>query len=597
MQQPFDQQVPHPGSGSPDQSARQQGSEALLECTYVADSRTALRLSRVIELDRWRSPRTWAIVAALPLVVMARHIFELVTGAGRSDTGPLGLLGAYIALLIPAAIIVALITGVRMMKKNPLVTAYSSVGLPMRVRYGRTAMEVSLTSGTATIDYTGIKGVTFFGGAALLHREFGSSLALPRELFPASALNLIRDGQVPGAHTIWGTSGSTHTASNLPLIAPDSGRPFPHPAGAPRHRRSDVKTSATSRRRRTVWIGLAVAWTIAIVIAVTLNVGGDGGNQRPGATDNAGRIESIPVPPGAYGYVAIDPAAKILYVANGHQSTTSPGSLSAIDMATSKIISTVEIAAFPQAIAVDPSGRSVYVVSAPNAGRSDGLLTIFDTVTNTVVTTIPTNKESVSVGVDPVTHIAYVNNSSDRGIDPKIGNYAASSLAVVPHGSRTVTATISTGTFSTDFTIVPEPGTAFVTSSDKSVKVVDLAKNALIGTISLSINPSKILFDPGVNRVFAVDKKGLIAIIDPIAMSVAGTIDGLGQEIDAVAVDSATHTLYIASFQDSRIRTIDTVTHAVTGSFRAPAPSSLAVDPDSHAVYSFGDSRISLIHR
>lgn len=591
MQQPFDQQVPHPGSGSPDQSAQQQGSEALLECTYVADSRTALRLSRVIELDRWRSPRTWAIVAALPLVVMARHIFELVTGAGRSDTGPLGLLGAYLALLIPAAIIVALITGVRMMKKNPLVTAYSSAGLPMRVRYGRTAMEVSLTTSDTTIDYTGVKGVTFFGGAAMIRRDFGPGIALPGELVPASALARIREVRTQGSASATSTSAPSLGASTPLPDSPSSWTPPPISVGEPRHRRVDP-----SRDRTIGLIGIAAGVVFVVLIAVTLVATGNHEKSpiTSGALENT---ETIAVPPGPYGYVAVDPVARVLYIANGNRDSADPAALSAVDIATKKVLATVPITANPRAITVDSGIHAVYVVSAPNERDNDGVLTVFSAATNAVVATVPTKKNSVSVAVDPVTHIAYVNNSTDSAVDPKVGNYAASSLSSVPYGSNSVAATIPTGMYSNGIAIVPESGVAFVTSSDKSVKIVDLAKNSLVRSIPLSINASMLVFDPGVNKVFAADKKGMIAVIDPVSMTVNGIIDGLGQEIDAVAFDSEVHTLYIASFQDSRIRAIDTLTQSITASMDSPSPSSLAVDPKSHAIYSFGTSKVTVIHR
>ncbi|MRH88634.1 hypothetical protein GFY24_14475 [Nocardia sp. SYP-A9097] len=123
----------------------------------MADSRTALRLSRALEIVRWRSPKIWGYVAALPLVIMARHIFDLVTGESLKGSALLGIVGVYLAVLVLAIIVVALITGVRMMKVNPQIRTYAATGASLWARYGGEAMEVPSTAGFSTISYTQIK--------------------------------------------------------------------------------------------------------------------------------------------------------------------------------------------------------------------------------------------------------------------------------------------------------------------------------------------------------------------------------------------------------------------------------------------------------
>jgi YVTN family beta-propeller protein len=108
--------------------------------------------------------------------------------------------------------------------------------------------------------------------------------------------------------------------------------------------------------------------------------------------------------------VAVDPATRSVYVANscgagGGVQPGSCGTVSVIDAATGTVTRTIPVGRSPYGVAVDPAARTVYV---PNAG--DGTVSVIDAATGTVTGTVPVGAGPDAVAVDPGTHAAYVAN-------------------------------------------------------------------------------------------------------------------------------------------------------------------------------------------
>ncbi|MEV6069809.1 YncE family protein [Nocardia sp. NPDC052001] len=509
------------------------------------------------------------MVAVLPLIIMARHIFDLLTSESRSELGLLGLFGVYFALLAVALIMVPLITGIRMLRRNPLLESYAAAGTRMWARYGNELLDVPSTTGRSTLRYDEIKDVAAFGTAVFIRPHHGQGFALPVELVPDQALAALR----------------SRGRSAVPM--PETTVDTPHA--------DDAGQAPRSRLRQTILVVCALAVAVAIFATIGLTTGGDHGYgtpvQRAVGTTIAVELQTS-------GTLALDPVEKLLYVGNSPEDSSMPGSVSVVDLVTNTVKTTIRLTTNPKSIAVDPSTRTVYVASSSGIGSRVGSVTVIDGVTNTITANIPTKQDSRVVVVDPATHTVLVNNltgSSDVN-DPK-ANHAESAVSVIPAGSTSVATTVPSGIYSMGIAVVPDLRTAFVSSQDRTVKVIDLATNTQTGSIPLSIDAGTIMFDPGSNKVFAVDRKGVVAVIDPGTRNIVGTIDGLGQEIHAVAIDSGTHAMYLASATDDRVKVVDTVSHAITGAFGTPSPQSLAVDPTTHTLYAYSAGQVSVIRR
>ncbi len=179
MQQPYQS---NPSNGNPPTLP--------LEVRVVADRSTAAQLTRATVLGRWRSPRTWAYIATIPLVLMARVIILVILNTSRS--GPANLFVTYFGLLLVTIVFAVLITALRMVRPLRQVVEYASPGSTITVRYQQNSLDVVLTNRTVSIDYGKIVELYVIGNAVHLRPRGMHPISLPRELFPDAALNLMR---------------------------------------------------------------------------------------------------------------------------------------------------------------------------------------------------------------------------------------------------------------------------------------------------------------------------------------------------------------------------------------------------------------------
>jgi len=113
---------------------------------------------------------------------------------------------------------------------------------------------------------------------------------------------------------------------------------------------------------------------------------------------------TIPVGANPQG-VAVDPAARTVYVAN-----QGGGTVSVIDAATGTVTRTIPVGSLPEGVAVDPAARTVYVTKA-NQRYGTATVLVVDEAASTVTATVPVGSEPAGVAVDPDSHTAYVANA------------------------------------------------------------------------------------------------------------------------------------------------------------------------------------------
>ena len=145
--------------------------------------------------------------------------------------------------------------------------------------------------------------------------------------------------------------------------------------------------------------------------------------------------------------VAVDPASRTVYVANGYGDT-----VSVIDEATGAVTRTIRVGASPQAVAVDPAARTVYVTSI-----LAGTVSVIDAATGTVTSTIPVGYFPEGVAVDPAARTVYVTKANQR--------YGTDTVLVVDEAASTVTATIPVGSEPAGVAVDPDSHTAYVANA------------------------------------------------------------------------------------------------------------------------------------
>jgi YVTN family beta-propeller protein len=212
--------------------------------------------------------------------------------------------------------------------------------------------------------------------------------------------------------------------------------------------------------------------------------------------------------------------------------TYTNGSMSVINPVTDKVTATIALpaGAEPSAVAIDTSTHVAYIAN------SNGSVVVFSCKTNTVTGTLPVNSHPQSIAVDSTTHTIYAgdpNGNTVSVINPTTG----------------VTATLRV-TQPARLAVDPPLHTLYVTSasSDGTLEAIDETSSA-VHPITVGPGPYGVAVDTATHRVY-VSNTGdrTVSIVDGTSDRVVGTTSSLDpiQNVGNVAVDAATHTAYIA---------------------------------------------------
>jgi len=125
-------------------------------------------------------------------------------------------------------------------------------------------------------------------------------------------------------------------------------------------------------------------------------------------------------------------ALTFAYVTNVDDNT-----VSVINTANSKVVATISVGGFPDAVATTPDGTNAYVTNA-----FDNNVSVIDTATNKVVATIPVGSSPNCVAITPNGTHRY--GDDDRRHPPLayVTNGADNTVSVIDTASNTVVATI-----------------------------------------------------------------------------------------------------------------------------------------------------------
>ncbi|MEV6771270.1 hypothetical protein AB0N05_21885 [Nocardia sp. NPDC051030] len=184
---------PYPDNSTPGNlsgAARQQPSLPL-DVSVVAQSGTAIQLQRATLPMMIRSPLMWILVATIPLILMAKHIFDVITNTSHNGDGLLGIIKIYFGLLAVTLVLMVPVIAMKFVWPSKDYRAYASKGKTLRVLYRQDSLDVILATGTTTVSYDEIDELTDHGPVVYLRYRVWKGVSLPRELFPAEALALM----------------------------------------------------------------------------------------------------------------------------------------------------------------------------------------------------------------------------------------------------------------------------------------------------------------------------------------------------------------------------------------------------------------------
>lgn len=264
-----------------------------------------------------------------------------------------------------------------------------------------------------------------------------------------------------------------------------------------------------------VWVATSDSATLAIYEIDT-------------STNSVASVISTPCPGGcltsAPGSIAFAPDGKRAYWVN-NVALPLGGTLSVIDIATNKIVDTIQVGHVPEGVAVTPDGKRAYVTNS-----EDFSVSVIDTKTDTVMDTIGSLGNSPwGVAVTPDGKYAYVPTCA-----------GPAGVSVIDTKTNAIVTTVLTPGCPLEIAISPNGRVAYVTDdSSNEVLVIDIATNTLTGNIPLgsscgssSAGATGVAFGPFGRRAYVTNQDNNCAyVVDTVSKSVVDTIPGLSAPI------------------------------------------------------------------
>ena len=265
----------------------------------------------------------------------------------------------------------------------------------------------------------------------------------------------------------------------------------------------------------------------------------------------------------------------LCYIANN-----SLGLVTAIDLDTESVLTTIEVATTPTGISITPNGLFAYV---SDFGSSD--ISVIATSDNTVTNTITVGTNPFGVAITP------------NGLYVYVANNGSANVSVINTLTNTVGTTISVDTGPMGIAITPDGAYAYVVNNGSdSVSVIDISSNSVSTTISVGTSPAFIAITPDGSYAY-VSNNGVdtISVIDISSNTVSTTIT-VGNGPYGVAASPDGLYIYVVNSSDGTVSVIDTSTNTVSTTITVGGtPDYVVVQPNGFTIYVTNSGTISVI--
>ena len=228
-------------------------------------------------------------------------------------------------------------------------------------------------------------------------------------------------------------------------------------------------------------------------------------------------------------------------------------SVSVIDVATNKLVSTIEGPNNPYGIAATPDGKSLYV---SNAGSDK--VTVISTYSNSVVGSVDVGLFPHGIAVSPDSRLVYVANTG-----PNTGPGGSKSVSVINVTTNTVVGTFSVGLAPQEIAVTPDSSTLYITCHD-GLYVVDADTRKVRRTLPGLAQAHGVEFTPCGKFAYVVNTwQDSLSIVDVKTSKVVSTVQ-VGKSPWNVAFRPDGAFAYVTNANDDTVSVIDTNKRAVT---------------------------------
>lgn len=259
--------------------------------------------------------------------------------------------------------------------------------------------------------------------------------------------------------------------------------------------------------------------------------------------------------------------AVVAYVTNEES-----GTVSLLDRAKDRVVSTLQVGRAPRAIMVEPNTRRAFVLN-----EGDDTITVVDVNTQRVVHTL-------NVEVRSRAHDLAISPQGDRLF---VANSALNSLSVLDSASFSVVATIPVGISPVAVAVDPRSTRVLVVNQgSNSVSMVDSFSNRAVATATVEPGPVHISVDPNTERAYVASPGS--AFMSVLSISTGQVVRRLnvGPGAAASLPDVIPSRLFVVKPSQNRVVVFDTNFNVEIGGFPAGhGPYRMALDPDRDKLY------------
>lgn len=372
----------------------------------------------------------------------------------------------------------------------------------------------------------------------------------------------------------------------------------------------------------TLYVGNAGNDTVSVINAKTCNASDLSGCAHAPTT--------VADPEGPGTGIAVNPLTDTIYVANAGSPypSTAGHTVSVIDGTTCnatttsgchQILPTVTVGYQPTSVAVDPASDTIYVADAGIAQNSN-LVSVIDGATCNATTTSGCNQvpTSITVGISPFAILLDVNTQTAY-----TANYIDASVSVIDIATCNATTTSGCGQKTTTIPVGSSPWALTLDQAHDSLFVADNQDDTLsaidtstcnameqsscaqrLPTSQVGNGPQALATDPSTGTVYAANfSAGTISVVSADSCNAMVTkgcraeapTAPVGSAPSGVAVDTTTHTVYVANQGDNTLSVLNAAqcSASVTTGCASPSatvhvgdgPTGVAIDQATDSVY------------
>jgi len=263
------------------------------------------------------------------------------------------------------------------------------------------------------------------------------------------------------------------------------------------------------------------------------------------------------------------------YVAN----TSTPGTISVIEIATNTVVAMIPVGDSPFGVSVNPNGNAVYVTCESTPGR----VYVINSTTNTVTTSIPTAGIPSGISTSPDGSRIYVITSLPY------------SIVVIDAQSNTIITQIpiNTGGTPTCITVSPDGNWLYLATvggfGQSSIHVINANTFSFIGQIPCGDDPRSIITSIDGSRIYSANIGSLsysVSVIDAINQSPITDIP-VGEAPHGLTISPDGSRIYVSNENSGDISVIDVLSNTVVDTYSNAGfgPVGISVTSDGSLLY------------